>query len=193
MSLHLASASPRRAELLRNLGLEFTAGGVDIDESRRPGESPHDMVLRLAAEKATAADTDADIVLGSDTAVVLGDEVFGKPFDRSDCLRMLAALAGRSHEVLTAVAVRSGGEIGTAVSRTNVRFREFGRDEALAYWQSGEPCDKAGAYGIQGLGGVFVAAIEGSYSGVVGLPVYETAILLAEAGLPILDTQVADD
>ncbi len=193
MSLHLASASPRRAELLRNLGLEFTAAGVDIDESRRPGESPRDMVLRLAAGKALAADTDADIVIGSDTAVVLGDDVFGKPVDQADCLRMLTALAGRSHEVMTAVAVRFDATIATAVSTTNVQFREFGRDEALAYWQSGEPGDKAGAYGIQGLGGVFVAAIEGSYSGVVGLPVYETAKLLAEAGLPILDTQVADD
>ncbi len=193
MSLHLASASPRRAELLRNLGLEFTVGGVDIDEIRQPGESPHDMVLRLAIEKATEAVTDADIVIGSDTAVVLGDEVFGKPVDQEHCLRMLAALSGRSHQVMTAVAVKLDGTVRTGVSTTNVRFREFGRDEALAYWQSGEPCDKAGAYGIQGLGGVFVEAIEGSYSGVVGLPVYETAILLANAGLPILDTQVADD
>ena len=192
-SLHLASASPRRAQLLRNLGLEFTAAGVDIDETRRPDESPNDMVLRLAAAKAMAADSDADIVIGSDTAVVLGDEVFGKPLDQADCLRMLSALSGRSHEVMTAVAVRSGARLTTAVSVTNVKFRGFGRDEALAYWQSGEPCDKAGAYGIQGRGGVFVKAIEGSYSGVVGLPVYETALLLAEAGLPILDTQVADD
>ncbi len=193
MSLHLASASPRRAELLRNLGLEFTVGGVHIDEIRQPGESPYDMVLRLAIEKATEAITDADIVIGSDTAVVLGDEVFGKPVDQEHCLRMLAALSGRCHQVMTAVAVKFDGTVGTAVSTTNVRFREFGRDEALAYWQSGEPCDKAGAYGIQGLGGVFVEAIEGSYSGVVGLPVYETAMLLADAGLPILDTQVADD
>ncbi|MDJ0699583.1 MAG: Maf family protein [Woeseiaceae bacterium] len=192
-SLHLASASPRRAELLRNLGLEFTAAGVDIDETRRPGESPHDMVLRLALAKATAADSDADIVIGSDTAVVLGDEVFGKPVDQADGLRMLSALSGRSHEVMTAVAARSGARLTSAISVTSVQFREFGRDEALAYWQSGEPCDKAGAYGIQGLGGVFVKAIEGSYSGVVGLPVYETALLLAEAGLPILDTQVVDD
>ncbi len=191
--VHLASASPRRAELLRNLGLEFTVGGVDIDESRLPGESPREMVLRLAEAKARAARSSADVVIGSDTAVVLDDVVFGKPIDEPDCLRMLAALSGTVHKVMTAVAARHAGGTDTTVSVTDVRFREIGRDEARAYWQSGEPHDKAGAYGIQGLGGVFVEAIEGSYSGVVGLPVYETAQLLTAAGLTILGMQKADD
>jgi septum formation protein len=184
--LHLASSSPRRRELLAALGLEFTAAGVDIEEIRLPGEQPRDMVLRLAAAKAGAVNMPATtLVLGSDTAVVLDDTVFGKPRDEADCLDILLRLSGRTHEVMTGVALRSANGIATAVSVTEVRFREIGRDEALAYWQSGEPGDKAGAYGIQGRGGVFVESINGSYSGVVGLPVFETAALLAEAGVEI--------
>jgi septum formation protein len=181
-------------ELLSALGLEFTVAGVDIEEKRLPGESPRDMVVRLAIAKAMAADVPDDaLVIGSDTAVVLGEHVFGKPRDRDNCLHMLAELSGRVHEVVTGVAVRSAGRVETDVSVTNVRFREIRRDEALAYWQSGEPRDKAGAYGIQGLGGMFVETIEGSYSGVVGLPVFETVQLLARAGLTLLDKQVVDD
>ena len=185
--LHLASSSPRRKELLSALGLEFTAAGVDVEETRLPGESPQAMVIRLAAAKAEAAVVPAGTaVLGSDTAVVLGTTVFGKPRDEADCLAILGALSGRTHEVMTGVALRRSSGIATVLSITEVKFREIGQDEALAYWQSGEPRDKAGAYGIQGRGGVFVESIRGSYSGVVGLPVFETAELLAVAGIGIL-------
>ncbi len=145
------------------------------------------MVLRLAREKARAgAPAAAAVVIGADTAVVLGDEIFGKPLDEADALGMLARLSGRTHEVMTGVAVWDGEQMRACLSRTEVQFREIRPDEALAYWQSGEPADKAGAYAIQGLGGVFVESIAGSYSGVVGLPVYETTALLREAGISVL-------
>lgn len=166
------------------MGLRFTAGRVDVDEQQHDGEAAHSMVLRLAAAKAGAADVGENvIVIGADTAVVLGNEIFGKPRDRQHGLEMLAALSGQTHEVLTGVAVKSPGGIFKDVSTTDVRFREISPDEALAYWHSGEPRDKAGAYAIQGCGGVFVASIAGSYSGVVGLPVYETGRLLERAGI----------
>ncbi|MCH7502196.1 MAG: septum formation inhibitor Maf [Proteobacteria bacterium] len=181
--IHLASSSPRRKEILRAMGLRFTAGRVDVDEQRHDGEAAHSMVLRLAAAKAGAADVAENvIVIGADTAVVLGGEIFGKPRDRQHGLEMLAALSGQTHEVLTGVAVRSPAGIFEDVSTTEVRFREISPDEALAYWHSGESRDKAGAYAIQGRGGVFVESIVGSYSGVVGLPVYETGRLLEQAG-----------
>ena len=145
------------------------------------------MVLRRARDKARAgAPRTPALVIGSDTAVVLGDEIFGKPRDEADALDMLARLSGRTHQVLTGVAVWDGQAMRCALSSTDVRFREIGPDEALAYWQSGEPADKAGAYAIQGRGGVFVENIAGSYSGVVGLPVYETMALLQEAGISVL-------
>jgi len=183
--LHLASGSPRRREILEALGLRFTYAGVDVDESRLGRESAAEMVLRLAAAKAEAADRPG-VVLGADTVVVFGEQIFGKPANREDALRMLADLSGRTHEVLTAVAVRAGGRSRAALSRTRVRFRDLGTDEAVRYWHSGEPTDKAGAYAVQGLGGMFVAEIRGSYSGVVGLPVFETAALLRDAGIDIL-------
>ncbi len=193
-SLHLASSSPRRADLLEALGLRFTVDGTSVEEEQRTGESARDMVLRLAVAKAMAAEVpEGTLVIGSDTAVVLDDHVFGKPAGQRDCLKMLAALSGRTHAVMTGVAVRSPRGVESDVSVTKVRFREIGRDEARAYWQSGEPRDKAGGYAIQGLGGVFVESVEGSYSGVVGLPVFETARLLARAGLEILEQQVVDD
>ena len=185
--LHLASQSPRRQQILAALGLQFTAAGVDVEERRLPGETPESMVRRLAQAKAEAATADPrTVVIGADTAVVLGDEVFGKPIDCDDCLRILAALSGRVHQVMTGVAVSSENGVQTTVSVTDVAFREIRPDEALAYWQSGEPRDKAGAYAIQGKGGVFVESISGSYSGVVGLPVFETAELLRDAGLRVL-------
>ena len=144
------------------------------------------MVLRLAALKARSANVDSDIVLGADTAVVLGDLVFGKPRDEADALAMLAQLSGQQHRVMTGVAVVTGTELQTVLSTTEVRFREIRPDEARSYWQSGEPRDKAGAYAIQGLGGAFVESINGSYSGVVGLPAFETAKLLRHAGLDVL-------
>lgn len=144
------------------------------------------MVLRLATAKAVAARVDDQrFVIGSDTAVVVDDEVLGKPRDREDALAMLLRLSGRRHFVLTGVALRANDRVRTALSSTSVQFREISRDEALAYWQSGEPCDKAGAYAIQGRGGAFVMGINGSYSGVVGLPVFETLQLLHDEGISI--------
>jgi len=186
-TLYLASSSPRRQDILAAIGLTFSLGGVDVDERRRDGEAADTMVLRLAEAKARAVEIDASrIVLGADTAVVLGEEIFGKPADRDEALDMLGRLSGRTHRVLTGVALYSVEGVQTALSATDVRFREISPDEALAYWQSGEPCDKAGAYAIQGRGGAFVEAISGSYSGVVGLPVFETTQLLRGAGLRIL-------
>ena len=188
--LQLASTSPRRQEILRSLGLTFTVMAVEIDESRLEGETPQQMVLRLAANKAAAAvSADSQLVIGADTIVVLGDRVLGKPRGMDDAVEMLMKLSGRSHTVLSGVALWSPTGITSALSQTEVRFREIGRDEARAYWHSGEPCDKAGSYAIQGRGGTFVAAISGSYSGVVGLPVYELAELLGNAGIEVVKKQ----
>jgi septum formation protein len=187
--LHLASSSPRRREILTVLGLSFSYKGVDIDESRGGVEPVTEMVMRLAREKALAADNDqfeALPVLAADTIVVLGNRVFGKPSGEEDALSMLAALSGSVHKVFTAVALLVGGRVSTAMSETEVRFRDIGRDEARAYWQSGEPAGKAGAYAIQGLGGIFAESLHGSYSGVVGLPVFETAQLLRIGGIDVL-------
>ena len=183
-SLHLASSSPRRAELLTALGLEFSQAGVDLDESTRPGEPAADFVVRLAREKAEAADRDA-VIVAADTAVVLDDVIFGKPRDRDDALAMLARLSGEAHRVMTGVAVRRRDFVQTVLSVSEVRFRAIGAGEAGRYWETGEPADKAGAYAIQGFGGVFVESVAGSYSGVVGLPVFETARLLRDAGIEI--------
>ena len=183
--LHLASASPRRREILAALGIPITHGGADIDESRHEGEAVEDMAQRLAREKALAASSSLP-VLAADTLVVLGDKVFGKPTSGEHAHGMLSALSGRDHRVLTGVAVRRGEDLWTAMTDTTVRFRDIRPDEIEAYWQSGEPAGKAGAYAIQGLGGVFVEAVEGSYSGVVGLPVFETAALLQKVGIDVI-------
>ena len=185
--LHLASASPRRAAILDSLGIVFSAAGVAIDERQRPQEAADALVLRLAVEKAAAARLQhAGVVLAADTVVVVDAEVLGKPRHEADALAMLARLSGRRHQVMTGVALCWGAKQRTALSVTEVKFRDISPDEARAYWQSGEPCDKAGAYAIQGLGGTFVENINGSYSGVVGLPVFETVALLAAAGIGIL-------
>jgi septum formation protein len=185
--LHLASTSPRRREILAALNLDFTVVHVDVDETPLDAEVPAEMVLRLAVAKAEAAAVGpGHLSLGADTAVVIDGRILGKPADEADCLAMLAALSGRGHMVVTGVALGGADGTRTALSTTNVYFREISRDEALAYWQSGEPRDKAGAYAIQGLGGAFVERIEGSYSGVVGLPVFETVALLNEAGLGLM-------
>ncbi len=192
--LHLASSSPRRREILTALGLDFTVKSSDVEEFRLADESPEQMVLRLATAKAVAAEVEtARFVIGSDTAVVLDGEVLGKPRDRDDAVTMLLRLSGRRHSVVTGVALLGPDGVQTALSTTDVFFREVSRDEALAYWQSGEPRDKAGAYGIQGRGGVFVKSINGSYSGVVGLPVYETVRLLQNAGIDILLKRTDND
>jgi septum formation protein len=185
----LASASPRRADLLRQLGLCFTTRPVDIDETPLPGEEASAYVHRLAREKAVAGfaragDPDA-LVLGSDTTVVLDERVLGKPADREHAKAMLGALSGRTHQVMTGVALT--GQAGTEilVSTTEVTFRTLGEREIDAYCASGEPMDKAGGYGIQGRGGAFVSSIIGSYSAVVGLPLDVVASLLEQAGLPV--------
>jgi septum formation protein len=185
--LHLASSSPRRAEILDALGITYTMAGMDIDEKQLPNEAADAMVLRLAAGKAAAArETHSGVVLAADTAVVVDDVVFGKPEDQDDALMMLSRLSGRTHRVMTGVAVISDDGQHEAVSISEVRFREIKPDEALAYWQSGEPRGKAGAYAVQGLGGLFVEDIRGSYTGIVGLPVFETATLLAAAGIEVI-------
>lgn len=184
--LHLASASPRRRDLLDQLGLDYTWAGVDIDETPRQDESPVELVRRLASEKGRAARSPLP-VLSADTIVTLDGDVFGKPASCEDALAMLERLSGHRHEVLTAVALMAEDVQQVRLSATKVVFRDIHPDEALAYWHSGEPKDKAGAYAIQGLGAIFVEALQGSYSGVVGLPLFETAGLLAEAGIGILD------
>lgn len=192
--LHLASSSARRVEILQALGLRFTAEGVNIDESPTPGESASDMASRLAEAKARKAATrHSGLILGSDTVVVLGDRFFGKPESMEEALDMLSCLSGRCHEVLTAIALIKGAEMLCDRSVTRVCFREIPADEAHRYWQSGEPAGKAGAYAIQGRGGIFVESITGSYSGVVGLPVYQTARLLQRAGMQVLTSQFNED
>lgn len=186
----LASASPRRLELLRQVGIDPVVRAVDVDEAALPGESPQELALRLAAAKASAAAPafgSGTCVLGADTIVVLGGEVFGKPRDEADALRMLARLGGRTHQVMTAVAVAVAGSKRTpaqVLSTTDVAMRPVSPAEAAAYWASGEPRDKAGGYAIQGLGALFIEHIRGSYSGVMGLPLYETARLLQAAMMP---------
>jgi septum formation protein len=180
----LASASPRRADLLAQLGLAFTVKAADIDETRLPDESVEDMVLRLALTKAsTAALGETLPVLGADTAVMIDDQMLGKPTDRVEGLHMLSLLSGRQHQVLTAVAVVCGDRSEARMSCSHVTFREITSHEAAAYWATGEPRDKAGGYGIQGIGGIFAERIEGSYSGIVGLPLAETEALLQAFGV----------
>lgn len=188
---YLASRSPRRQELLLQLGLRFETLPADIPELPQPGEPAADYALRMARDKARAAQLRAPLalpVLGADTDVVLDGRILGKPADRDDALRMLAALADREHEVYSAVAVVLGERLESALSVTRVQFGPIPPGLAVAYWASGEPADKAGAYGIQGLGAQFVRGIQGSYSGVVGLPLYETVTLLREFGIDILDS-----
>jgi septum formation protein len=169
--LILASGSPRRAELLRAAGIEFTVRIADVDEAILPGESPRDYVLRLSRAKALAVAREDEIVLGADTTVVIEDEIAGKPVDAEDARRMLSALSGRWHEVLTGVTLLRGDEILADVAVTRVKFSEMSESEIDWYVSTGEPMDKAGAYGIQGYASRFVECIEGSYSNVVGLPV----------------------
>ncbi|NUT74420.1 septum formation inhibitor Maf [Pseudomonas sp. C1C7] len=195
-SLYLASGSPRRRELLTQIGVPFTAVSADIDETPLNHESPSAYVERLARGKAAAGRnvvvSDAPFcVLGADTAVVLEGKILGKPVDEADACAMLKILSGREHQVLTAIAVLEGDRCESRVVTSNVLFRQIGSDEAAVYWASGEPRDKAGGYGIQGLGAVFVAALNGSYSAVVGLPLCETAQLLGHFGIPCWQTPAA--
>jgi nucleoside triphosphate pyrophosphatase len=184
--LCLGSVSPRRRELLTQIGVPFVLAAPDIDEAVRPGEAPAAYVTRLAQEKALAIRKAGQRlpVLAADTTVVVDGEIFGKPSDPDEGVRMLSVLSGRTHEVLTGVALADSRGVATRLNSSTVRFRTIAREECLAYWETGEPRDKAGAYGIQGFGAVFIEAINGSHSGVMGLPLFETAELLRAAGIP---------
>ena len=187
--LYLASGSPRRRELLTQIGIPFTTLSASVDETPLPDEAATAYVERLARAKANAGlnalDSTAPLaVLGADTAVVLDGRILGKPVDRDDALAMLAMLSGREHQVLTAVAVDDQQRCLSVCVVSQVLFRQISTQEADAYWASGEPLDKAGSYAIQGLGAVFVRRIEGSYSAVVGLPLSETAELLGQFAIP---------
>jgi septum formation protein len=172
---------------LWSLGLEFSWAATEVDETQKATETADAMVLRLAVAKARAAgDLPSSAVLGADTAVVLGSQVLGKPDSPEDAARMLARLSGQTHRVMTGVALISGGVTRTALSISAVKFRDIAATELRAYCRTGEFSGKAGAYAIQGLAGLFVESLHGSYSGVVGLPVYETAGLLRAAGMDIL-------
>lgn len=188
--LILASQSPRRAELLKQLQVSFTPCMVDIDESIFADEQPESYVQRLAEQKARAGQQISPkgaVVLGSDTIVVVDQQVLGKPFDQQDSSRMLRLLSNRVHQVYTAVAVVNEHRIVSCLVKTQVEFKALSDAEITGYWNTGEPADKAGSYGIQGLGGRFVKRIEGSYSAVVGLPLFETSELLSEMGIGIYE------
>jgi septum formation protein len=186
--LYLASASPRRSELLAQIGVNFVVLPQAADERVVAGEAPTEYVLRIAQAKAALALTDPkrtlDLpVLSADTSVVLGAQIMGKPHSLADASAMLSALAGRVHQVMTAVVLSTGKQQWQQVVSSTVHFRELSTAEIAAYWQSGEPRDKAGAYAIQGRGALFVEHMVGSYSNVVGLPLFETAQLLSKVGL----------
>lgn len=186
--LILASASPRRSELLNQIGIRHLLQPVDIDETPYAHEAPADYVQRVASAKSAAclAVSNPHLpVLSADTSVVCDGEILGKPRDLAHAREMLGRLSGRCHEVYSAVSLR-GVRQQSALSVSQVRFRCLDPKEIESYWRTGEPCDKAGGYGIQGLGSVFIEAITGSYSGVMGLPLFETAQLLAREGIVVI-------
>jgi septum formation protein len=181
--LYLASQSPRRRELLTQLGVDYSVLDVDVPEQRQPGEPAMDYVNRVAREKAGAGLLEVmavpgALVLGADTEVVLDEVVYGKPLDSSDAARMLRELSGRSHRVITAVWILSAGREEHAISESQVRFATIGEAEIASYVASGECMGKAGAYAVQGRAAAFVAHLSGSHSGVMGLPLHETCQLL---------------
>ena len=179
-TLILASASPRRKELLTQLGYQFDVIKTDVEECRQSGEGAYNYVARLSQDKASAAVKlqPGSVVIGSDTIVVCDEKVLEKPDDLTHAKQMLMMLSDRAHQVMTAVTVMTKDIQETVVVTTDVWFKPLSEQEIEQYWQTGEPCDKAGSYGIQGLGGRFVTRIEGSYYAVVGLPLYETDQLL---------------
>ncbi len=184
----LASASPRRRELLDQIKIGYQVYAVDLDETPLPNEQPLAYVQRVAAEKSAlcVAQLNPTLpVLAADTSVILGNTIMGKPKDEADALAMLRQLSGKTHQVVSAVSLR-GREHFESMSITDVTFRELSECEMLGYWQTGEPLDKAGSYAIQGLGGLFVQSIVGSFSGVVGLPLFETAQILSKQGIELL-------
>ncbi len=189
MTIILASASPRRAELLQQIGLDFDVASSDIDESVMDNESVVAYVQRMAQEKAQVARqqyTPGDIIIAADTTVTIDNIILGKPENETHCLDMLATLSGRIHTVHTAVVVSQFDYLGTALSTSEVSFRNIDKNEAKNYWLTGEPKDKAGGYAIQGRGAVFINKLTGSYSGVVGLPLYELTQLLSETDVSLL-------
>lgn len=192
-TLYLASQSPRRSELLRQIGISFSILAVDIDESVKNKETAENYVMRLANEKALAGwnseNDPVKAVLGSDTAVVIESEILGKPKDNDDAIRMLNLLSGKTHQVMTAVALavtaknHSQPELSSILNVSDVSFKTLSQAEIEQYVKSGECHDKAGAYAIQGMAAAFITYLSGSYSGVMGLPLYETAELLNNAGI----------
>lgn len=194
--LILASASPRRQELLSQIGIAPEVRTADIDERVRPDEAPAEYVLRLAIAKAETVagrlpDGDSRPVLAADTAVVIDHHILGKPADRDDAFHQLRLLSGREHRVLTGVALSARDRIHSRLSVSHVRFRTLSDSEIRDYWATGEPADKAGSYGIQGLAAIFVEEIHGSYSSIMGLPLFETAELLRAAGHSPLGSKAA--
>ena len=183
----LASVSQRRRELLAQIGVAHVVAAADIDEAVLPQERAPDYVMRMARAKALAvrARSAALPVLAADTTVVIDELICGKPQDEAAALAMLERLSGRTHQVLTAVVLAGDGGLASRLSASEVRFRALSRAECVAYWRSGEPRDKAGGYAVQGRGAVFIEHLSGSYSGVMGLPLFETAQLLASAGVPV--------
>lgn len=184
----LASASPRRRELLEQMGISYLVRVAEIDESVFVSESPIDYVRRVAAKKSQKVWQLSDHrlpVLSADTSVILNGMIMGKPKDQADAVAMLTALSGATHQVLTAVSLRQGQHF-QALSISEVTFRGLSLQEINDYWATGEPVDKAGAYAIQGLGAMFVERCSGSYSGIVGLPLFETMSLLANVGVKVL-------
>lgn len=185
--IYLASASPRRSALLDQIGVSHRVQAVDVDETALGGEPPDEYVRRLAVVKAETlwqklAAGQRQPVLGADTAVVLDDEILGKPRDERDCQRMLKLLSARTHQVFTAVALRASDGCQSRVNVSEVTFRTLADEEIHRYWRSGEPADKAGAYAVQGRAALFIERIAGSYSGIMGLPLFETGELLAAVG-----------
>lgn len=186
-AIYLASASPRRSALLRQIFVPHQILIPNVDESRLPAESPADYVVRLARAKAQRIrdrlkPEEYKPVLAADTTVALGEDIFGKPADRTEGMAMLQRLAGRTHQVYTAVALAHADGLEHALSVSDVTFRSLSAAECQAYWNSGEPQDKAGGYAVQGLAAAFITGLSGSYSGVMGLPLAETAQLLARVG-----------
>ncbi len=191
--IYLASQSPRRAELLRQIGVQYEVQVADVDESQVDGETPAEYVCRVARDKARVVARQlsrtqkSPVVLAADTTIALDSDIIGKPLDCADCHRILRLLSAREHEVLSAVALATEGRLEHRLSRSQVRFKALTEREISAYCASAEPMDKAGAYAIQGMAAVFVERLEGSYSAVMGLPLYETAGLLRDAGIEIFD------
>ena len=181
----LASASPRRAELLDQIGIKYDVQVIDIDESSLPDESAEYLVQRLAIEKSKAVLSKLP-VLGSDTLGILNNNLLVKPRNFEHAHEMLSQMSGNWHDILSAVAITYRGETQVKLNKNRVLFRTLSKDEIKDYWDTGEPQDKAGAYAIQGLGALFIQRIEGSYSGIMGLPLFETAQLLANVGIKVL-------